>query len=135
MLFLLDGCMMVTMTSTRVSSDSAVMSKEVEIERIMRTASMWLAAEMITVALLIGPAVAAGWRPTELPALALVPWWLGAAAAAVGAAALMWAGCPVPAFSFEEAHAQKVLCVRLGIVLALSGIALSGITVLFTPPS
>ena len=125
--------MMVTMSDLRTTPEEDVASVPVEIQRIMQTGVIWLSAVIVTAALLLGPAVAAGWRPTELPAIAAIPWWLGAVVGALGAAALLWAGCPVMAYTLEEAYHQKVFCIRLGIVLSLSGIALAGLVVMLSP--
>ncbi|MBI5162028.1 MAG: hypothetical protein HY996_11555 [Micrococcales bacterium] len=110
-----------------------VMSHEVEIARIMQTGTIWVAAIVVGAGLVLGPLLAAGWRPTQLPALALVPWWLGVAGAAGGLALLVWAACPVLAFGLEDAYAQKVFCIRVGIVTSLAGFALAGVTLFFAP--
>lgn len=99
----------------------------------MRTGTIWTAAGSIAPALVLGPLLASGWRPTALPVLAASAWWVGVLAAAVGLALLVWAGCPVLAFELDEAYAQKVLSIRLGIVLNLSGMAVAGIAVLLSP--
>lgn len=124
---------MVIMSDLRTTPEEDVTSVPVEVQRIMQSGVIWLAAVMVSAALLLGPAVAAGWRPTELPTIAAIPWWLGAVAAALGAASLLWAGCPVMAYTLEEAYHQKVFCIRVGSVLSLSGLALSGFVVLLSP--
>ncbi|TPW98847.1 hypothetical protein FJ656_33375, partial [Schumannella luteola] len=101
-----------------------VESPAVETQRIIRTGTTWLAAAMVAPVLGLGPLVASGWRPSDLPPVADGVFWLGALAAALGVAGLVWAGCPVLGFPLAEAHRQKVVCIRVGIVLALSGIAL-----------
>jgi hypothetical protein len=116
-------------TPVRASTESV----ERETERIMRTGALWLSAVVITAALLLGPSVAAGWRPGMLPIPLDAAWWLGATATAVGVALLVWAGCPVPGFELADAHRQKVFSIRVGIVLSLSGIAVAGLAVLVAP--
>lgn len=96
----------------------------------MRTGALWLASVTIAAALLLGPSVAAGWRPSDLPAPLDAAWWLAALVAAVGVGLLVWAGCPVPAYTIEEAHRQKVFSIRFGIVMSLGGIAVAGAIVL-----
>lgn len=125
--------MMEIMSDLHATTEEDVGSVPVEIQRIMHTGVIWLAAVMVSTSLLLGPAVAAGWRPTELPTIAAIPWWLGAVAATLGAAALLWAGCPVMAYSLEDAYHQKVFCIRVGSVLSMSGMALAGFVVLLSP--
>jgi uncharacterized membrane protein YbhN (UPF0104 family) len=99
----------------------------------MRTGSIWLGAVIVAAALLLGPSVAAGWRPSQLPVPLDLGWWIGAMAASVGIGLLVWAGCPVMGFPLARAHAQKVPSIRVGIVLSLSGIAFAGLMVLLSP--
>ena len=123
------------MTDLRVSGRADLESVEAETERIMRTGTTWLSAVVIAAALLLGPSVAAGWRPTQLPVPLDAAWCLGALAASVGIALLVWAGCPVMGFALEQAHRQKVFSIRVGIVMSLSGIAFAGLVVLLAPVS
>jgi hypothetical protein len=115
------------------TSAEHVTSRAVEVQRIMRTGTIWTAAGAIAPALALGPLLASGWRPTELPLLGATGWWVGVLAAAIGLALLVWAGCPVLAFGLDEAYAQKVFSIRIGIVLNLSGMALAGLAVLLSP--
>jgi hypothetical protein len=108
-------------------------SLEAETDRIIRTGTIWTAAAVITPALIIGPLLASGWRPSHLPGFAAVFWWIGVIAAAVGVALLIWAGCPVLGFSLDQANAQKVFSIRVGIVLNVSGMALAGLALLLSP--
>lgn len=107
--------------------------EDVETERIIRSGTIWLAAVIVTGALLLGPAVAAGWRPADLPAPFGAAWWIGALAAAAGTALLVWAGCPVLGFRLADAYRQKVPSIRIGICLALGGMAFAGLAVLLSP--
>ena len=110
-----------------------VESRAVETQRIIRTGTTWLAAAALAPVIGLGPLVASGWRPLGLPPLAELGFWLGAVAAALGVAALVWAGCPVLGFRLAEAYQQKVVCIRVGIVLNLSGMALAGLAILLSP--
>ena len=110
-----------------------VESPALETQRIIRTGTIWLAAAALAPAIGLGPLLASGWRPLGLPSLAELGFWLGAVAAALGLAALVWAGCPVLGFRLAEAYKQKVVCIRVGIVLNLSGMTLAGLAILLTP--
>jgi hypothetical protein len=119
-----------SMTDLRTPVSTDLDSPEAETERIMRTGPIWLAAVTISAAMLLGPAVAAGWRPDDLPAPFDAAWWFSAVIAAVGVGLLVWASCPVPGFTLDRAHRQKVFSIRVGIVLSLGGIVLGGVAVL-----
>lgn len=110
-----------------------VESRAVETQRIIRTGTVWLAAALIAPAVGLAPLLASGWRPADLPPPALVAFWLGAVAAGLGTAGLVWAGCPVLGFPLAEAHRQKVFCIRVGIALDVSGMALAGLAILLSP--
>lgn len=115
------------------TAEPEVTSPSVEIARIMQTGTIWVAAIVVGAGLVLGPLLAAGWRPAQLPALALFPWWLGVVAAAGGLALLVWAACPVLGFGLEDAYRQKVFSIRVGIATSLGGLGLAGITLLFSP--
>lgn len=121
-----------------VVSDFATTSEEVtsapaEIQRIMRTGTIWAASGALAPALALGPLISSGWRPTDLALLPATAWWLGVLAAAIGLALLVWAACPVLGYALEEALPQKIFSIRVGVVLNLSGMALAGLAVLLSP--
>jgi hypothetical protein len=117
--------------SERVSG--AFESLEAETDRIIRTGTIWTAAAVIAPALILGPLLASGWRPDQLSGFGETFWWIGAIAAAVGVALLIWAGCPVLGFPLAQANAQKVFSIRVGIVVNVSGMALAGLALLIAP--
>ena len=121
------------MTDLQAPARTELESVEAETDRIMRTGTIWLAAVVVAAALLLGPSVGAGWRPSLLPVPLDAAWWLGAVAASFGIALLVWAGCPVLGFELSDAHRQKVFSIRVGIVLSLSGIAFAGLAALVAP--
>jgi hypothetical protein len=109
--------------------DSAV----AETARIIRTGTIWTAAAAVSAALVLGPLLASGWRPSQLPLPAAIAWWIGVVAAGLGIALLVWAACPVLGFPLEQAHPQKIFSIRVGIALNLGGMALAGIALLLSP--
>lgn len=121
------------MTDSTDVADALMESPAEETKRIIRSGTIWLMGALLTPALGLGPLLASGWRPSELPALAQLPFWLGVVAAAFGTAALIWAGCPTLGFPVKQAWKQKVYCIRTGIVLDVSGMALVGLVLLVTP--
>ena len=104
-----------------------------ETARIIRTGTVWVATAVLSPALALGPLLAAGWRPAQLPLFAALVWWLGAVAAAVGLALLIWAACPVLGFPLEQAHPQKIFSIRVGVVMNVGGMALAGLALLLSP--
>lgn len=104
-----------------------------ETRRIMRTGTVWVASGAVVPVLGLGPLVAAGWRPGDLPFAGGVAFWAGALAAGIGLALLIWAACPVPAFPLEQAHPQKVFSMRVGIVMNVAGMSLAGLAILLSP--
>ena len=105
-------------------------SLEAETDRIIKTGTIWAAAGMIAPALILGPLLASGWRPGHLPPIVEIFWWVGVIAAGIGVALLIWAGCPVLGYTLQQANAQKVFSIRVGIVLDVSGMALAGLALL-----
>jgi hypothetical protein len=110
-----------------------VASQPEELRRIMSTGTIWAAAGMIAPALVLGPLLASGWRPVELEFAAFIVWWLGAAVGAIGLCLLIWAGCPVLAYTPQNAYRQKVFCIRVGIVMNVAGMAIAGLVVVVQP--
>jgi hypothetical protein len=117
-------------------TDSAIEPMEspaAETERIIRTGTIWLATALLVPAAGLGPLLASGWRPTDLPVWGATMFWAGIVAAAVGTASLIWAGCPTLGFPLLQAHKQKQYCIRAGIVLFASGATLVGFALLVSP--
>jgi hypothetical protein len=103
-----------------------------EVARIIRTGTIWVGAAVVAPAAVLGPLLASGWRPAQLPLPAAIVWWIGVAASAIGLALLVWAACPVLGFAIEQAHPQKIFSIRVGIVTNLSGMALALLALLLT---
>ncbi len=110
-----------------------VASQPEELRRIMHTGTVWSAAGMLAPALVLGPLLASGWRPSELEFPGNLFWWVGAAVGAIGLCLLIWAACPVLAFTPQNAYKQKVFSVRVGIVMTMIGMALAGLIVVVQP--
>jgi len=115
--------------------DDPVAEQPEELRRIMSTGTIWTAAAVIAPGLVLGPLLGSGWRPYELPLAAAIVWWIGVAAAAIGLCLLVWAGCPVLAFTPQDAYKQKVFCIRVGIVTNLAGMTVALLVLLATAPA
>ena len=111
-----------------------VASHAVEIQRIIRTGTIWTAASVLAPAIALGPMLATGWRPADIGGGMEVTFWIATIAAAVGLASLIWAGCPVLGFTLVGAYRQKVLCIHIGVVLNIAGMAVAGLMVMLCSP-
>jgi hypothetical protein len=108
-------------------------SDSAELRRTLYSGTVWFAATIVAAGVPLSGLLAAGWRPADLPLLAGLVWWFGAAIALVGVAGLGWAGCPVLAWDAETALKQKRLCIRGGMVLFLVGAVAASVAVLAVP--
>ncbi|WP_137755449.1 hypothetical protein [Agrococcus sp. SGAir0287] len=117
----------------QVPTAQSVDSVPVEVQRIMRTGTIWTAAGVLAPVIGLGPLVAAGWRPADLTGGVELVFWLGTLVATAGLGLLMWAGCPVMAYTVEQAYWQKKHSIRIGICMNLLGMALVGLVVLLSP--
>lgn len=113
--------------------DDGSRSARAEIERIVRSATVWTATGVLAPAAGLGPLLASGWRPADLPVDLAALWWFGAVVAAAGLGLLIWAGCPAPGAGLEDAYRQKMQSVRFGIVIDVAGMAIAGLAVLLSP--
>jgi uncharacterized membrane-anchored protein YitT (DUF2179 family) len=113
--------------------DDGSRSARDEIERIVRSATVWTAVGVLAPAAGLGPLLASGWRPAGLPVDLAVVWWFGAVVAGAGLGLLIWAGCPALGSDLESAYRQKMQSVRFGIVLNVVGMAIAGVAVLLSP--
>jgi hypothetical protein len=104
-----------------------------EIERVVHSATIWLAAGMVAPGVVLGPLLAAGWRPAALPIGAAIPFWAGTAVAALGIALLIWAGCPVLRAALERADRRKMNAIRIGIPMEVAGMAIALLALLLSP--
>jgi hypothetical protein len=108
-------------------------SVPIEVQRIMRTGTIWTAAGVLAPVLGLGPLVAAGWRPADLASGVELVFWIGTLVATAGLGLLMWAGCPVMAYTVDQAYVQKKHSIRIGICSNLVGMALVGLVILLSP--
>lgn len=113
--------------------DDGSRSARDEIERIVRSATTWTAMGVLAPAIVLGPLLASGWRPTLLTPGLAVTWWAGAGMAAAGLGLLVWAGCPALGDDLASAYRQKMQSVRFGIVLNIVGLAAAALAVALSP--
>ena len=119
--------------STTDAAPDAMETPAAETQRIIQSGTIWLAAVLVAAAVGLGPLLASGWRPSQLPMLGGLGFWLGIVSASAGTASLIWAGCPTLGFPLMQAWKQKQYCIRFGICSSVAGMALVGLMVLVTP--
>lgn len=109
------------------------MTPEVNVQRIMRTGTVWFAAAVGAVGVFLGLVLASGWRPMRLAAPDQVLWWVGALVV-VGAIGLLgWSGCPILEVDVPTADRNKTRTMQWGTALFIIGGALAATAVLLSP--
>lgn len=104
-----------------------------ELRRINFTGTIWFAAAIVAVGVPLSGLLAQGWRPADLPLMAEVAWWVGAAFTLLGIAGFGWSGCPVLAWPALVAERQKSITIRGGVGLYVAGTVISLIAILSVP--
>lgn len=107
-----------------------LMSDYVEVQRTDHTGTIWFAAALGAVALVVASIVLSGWRPSDLGSPAAEVWWTGFAFAFVGLAGIGYAGCPIYWGNVSVAHRQKSIAIRGGLVFFLLGAGLTTLALL-----
>jgi hypothetical protein len=95
------------------------MTPEVNVQRIMRTGTVWFAAS--------------GWRPTRLAVSDQVLWWIGALVVVVSIGLLGWSGCPILEVDVPTADRNKTRTMQWGTALFIIGGALAATALLLSP--
>lgn len=112
-----------------------LMTPEVNVQRIMRTGTVWFAAAVGTVGVFLGLVLASGWRPARLPAPDQVLWWIGALVVVLSIGLLGWSGCPILEVDVPTADRNKTRTMQWGTALFIIGGALTATALLLGPGS
>ncbi|RFA21167.1 hypothetical protein [Subtercola boreus] len=110
-----------------------LMSPEVNVQRIMRTGTIWFAAAVGAVAIVAGILLSSGWRPAVLSAGLAVAFWVGAGFVAISVGLIGWSGCPILEVDVPTASRNKSLTMQLGTMMFIVGGAVTLISVLLGP--
>ncbi len=94
--------------------DGGLMAPEQNVQRIMRTGTVWFAAALGAIALFMGPLLASGWRPADLPPALDGLWWLGSVGVAASLGLIGWSGCPILEVDVPTADRNKSRTMQLG---------------------
>lgn len=110
-----------------------LMSPEQNVQRIMRTGTVWFAAAAGAVALFTGLLLSSGWRPWQLDAPEQVLWWVGSLAVALSLGLIGWSGCPILEVDVPTADRNKTRTMQWGTALFIAGGAVAVFAVLVGP--
>jgi hypothetical protein len=110
-----------------------LMTAEVNVQRIMRTGTVWFAAAVGTVGVFLGLVLASGWRPTRLAAPDQVLWWIGALVVVLSIGLLGWSGCPILEVDVPTADRNKTRAMQWGTAMFIAGGALAATALLLGP--
>lgn len=110
------------------------MTPEQNVQRIMWTGTVWFATALGSVALLLGPLLASGWRPAVLPAGLRALWWIASAVVALSLGLIGWSGCPVLEVDVPTASRNKSRTMQLGTAMLIVGFVAALLAVMAGPP-
>jgi hypothetical protein len=111
-----------------------LMRPDINVRRIMWTGTIWFAAAVGAVALVLGPLLSSGWRPALLTGGVRVLWWMGSAIVALSIGLIGWSGCPILEGDVPTANRNKSHTMQLGTMMFIVGSALALFAVLLGPP-
>lgn len=105
------------------TTESTLMEPDVNVQRIMRTGTVWFGVAAGSVAVTMGLLLASGWRPAVLSAGLRVLWWFSATTVALSVGLIGWSGCPILEVSVPVADRNKSRTMQLGTMLFIVGSA------------
>ncbi|GAA1000664.1 hypothetical protein [Subtercola frigoramans] len=109
------------------------MSAEQNVQRIMRTGTVWFAAAVGSVAVVLGLLLSSGWRPAALTGGVKLLWWVGSSLVTVSIGLIGWSGCPILEVDVPTADKNKTRTMQLGTMLFIVGSAAALFAVLLGP--
>ncbi|MGA1836143.1 hypothetical protein VD659_04345 [Herbiconiux sp. 11R-BC] len=110
-----------------------LMTPEKNVQRIMWTGTAWFAAAVGSVAIVMGPLLASGWRPSVLTEGGGVLFWVGSAFVALSIGLIGWSGCPILEVSVPVADHNKTRTMQVGTLLFIVGGAAAMVAILLGP--
>lgn len=110
-----------------------LMRPEANVQRIMWTGTIWFAAAVGSVAVVLGLLLSSGWRPALLSIGVRTVWWIGAAIVAVSIGLIGWSGCPILETSVPVADSNKSRTMQFGTAMFIGGTAIAMLAVMLGP--
>ena len=112
-----------------------LMTPEVNVKRIMWTGTIWFAAAVASIAIVLGMMMSSGWRPSVLPPDEQALWWISATIVTLSVGLIGWSGCPILEVDVPTASRNKSRTMQLGTMLFIVGSAGALFAVLLGPAS
>ncbi|AZH83767.1 hypothetical protein ITJ66_10650 [Plantibacter sp. VKM Ac-2885] len=112
-----------------------LMSPENNVQRIMRTGTVWFGVAVGSTAIVLGLLLSSGWRPAVLAEGLRVVWWCCSVIVGLSIGLLGWSGCPILEVDVPTASRNKSLTMQLGTMLFILGSLGAMFTVLAGSPS
>jgi hypothetical protein len=110
-----------------------LMSPEVNVQRIMWTGTIWFAAAVGSVAVVLGILLSSGWRPAMLTGFVRVLFWMGSGFVTLSIGLIGWSGCPILEVDVPTADKNKSRTMQLGTMLFIVGSAIALFAILLGP--
>jgi len=110
-----------------------LMSPEQNVQRIMWTGTIWFAAAVGAVAVVLGLLLSSGWRPALLTGGVRVLFWAASAVVTLSIGLIGWSGCPILEVDVPTADRNKSHTMQLGTMLFIVGSAFALLAVLLGP--
>lgn len=119
--------------STDTTAVHPLMSPEQNVQRIMWTGTIWFAAAVGAVAVVLGLLLSSGWRPALLTGGVRVLFWAASAVVTLSIGLIGWSGCPILEVDVPTADRNKSHTMQLGTMLFIVGGAFALLAVLLGP--
>lgn len=110
-----------------------LMNPEQNVQRIMSTGTVWFAAAVGGIAVVMGLLLASGWRPALLTGGVRVLWWAASAVVTLSVGLIGWSGCPILEVDVPTADRNKSHTMQLGTMLFIVGSAFALLAVMLGP--
>jgi hypothetical protein len=110
-----------------------LMAPDKNVQRIMWTGTVWFAAAVGSVALVMGTLLSSGWRPSVLAGPDELLWWVGAVVVVLSIGLIGWSGCPILEVDVPTADHNKTRTMQFGTALFIVGGAVSLFAILLGP--
>ena len=120
-------------TSPEGTQSLDLMSPEQNVQRIMWTGTIWFAAAVASVAVVLGLLLSSGWRPALLAGGVRALWWAGSSAVALSIGLIGWSGCPILEVDVPTASRNKSRTMQLGTMMFIVGSSAALLAVLLGP--